>query len=411
MFSDHHYVVALRWKRAEQRAVNKLYEEEKLKLTPLLEITAKRPPPPKDRPAPKRPRILGDWMTEMANAVSVCWGTLRPAFAEVVPEVTDPLSEDLALRTEDLFRCARQANARLVPVVRLSYEEKRFQATKQIIAHDKRGACIRLTRVDLADPMLGTTVADLLRSLAIPPEEADLIVDLHLLDKTGFDLLDICNCIPHLHRWRTFTVLGGSYPSGLAKSQMGFNSFPRYEWIFWTEQIKRALPRKPAYGDYATVHPVPYNPDKHPPPCANIRYTTSQEWRVYKGLPLVPKKPESNEPSRYQQFPAIANRLLSQSFYSGAMFSEGDKYINRMAEGFRSGNPVKTGNSETWLFAAVNHHLTYVVIEIDKLFSPSNTRGRASGGNSTAQPLPPAHGLAHDSASRVLLLHPNARAT
>lgn len=411
MFSYNHYVPALRWKRAEQKAVRALCEHEKLKLTPLLEIPARRPRPPKDKPPPKRPRILGDWITEMATTIGTSWGTLRFAFAEIVPEITDPSSDDLAKKTEDLFRLAGALSVKLVPVVRPDYSADRIEATKRIVSDNGRGVCFRVTLPQLNSVSIGSELAELLSTLGLRAEDADLIVDLHLVRDADIDLGLICASVPRLAHWRTFTVLGGAYPKGLSKAQPGFNVFPRYEWEAWSKQVKRNLPRKPAFGDYATVHPVPYNPDKNPPPCANIRYTTDSEWRVYKGLPLVPKKPQANEPSRYHQFPAIAERLHVQPFFCGSMYSEGDKYIDRMAKGFRAGALAPSGNSETWLSAALNHHMTYVVIQIDKLFSLSDTdeRGNVEGPEARRQQRTDAP--SSDPTSRVLLLRPNAPAS
>lgn len=392
MFDHKHYVPVLRWKKAEQDALRALFEHEKLRLTPLFEIPARRPLPRKDAPPPKRPRAKGDWLVAMATSLAGSWGTLRPGFAEVCPEITDPdpLTE-IAARTEQFFSLARSRSVKLIPVVRLAFDPTRRSAIQRVATQDKNGVCIRLSRVDLGRATLDRELSELIQNLNVEPRQVDLVVDLHIVDDGGFDLLVICSQIPYLRQWRTFTVVGGAFPSGLAKSSYGFNSFGRSEWRAWSEQVQRVLPRKPAYGDYTTVHPVPFDPNKHPTPCANIRYTTERAWMVYKGLPLVAKDAKPTDPSRHEQYPAIAFLVEKQEFYAGDHFCFGDQYLHTMAEKCRSGNLSNPGTPTTWLTAAINHHLTYTVLQIDKLFVASSSFERDNATDPGVRAPQPGH--------------------
>ena len=406
MFDHKHYVPVLRWKKAEQEAMRRLFEHEKLQLTPLLEIPARRPFPKKDAPPPKRPKVKGDWMVEIGASLVRSWGTLRPAFAEICPEVTDPDPlGGIAWHTEHLFTVARDRKVKLIPVVRLAFDPSRRNAIKRIVVQDQHGVCIRLSRSDLSRATLDHELSELLQTLSVNPEQVDLVVDLHIVDDGGFDLLLICGQVPYLQQWRTFTVVGGAFPSGLAKSPYGLNSFGRSEWRAWSEQVQRVLPRKPAYGDYTTVHPVPFDPNKHPTPCANIRYTTELAWMVYKGLPLVAKDAKPTDPSRHEQYPAIAFLMEEHEFYAGDSFSFGDQYLHSMAEKCRGGDLSSPGTPTTWLTAAINHHLTYMVIQIDKLFVASSSAERENAAVPGARPLQPAHVRPPSVSSRSPGLH------
>lgn len=395
MFDHQHYVPILPWKLGERNAVRLLAHDDKRRMTPLLEISARRPPPKEEAPQAQHPKAKGNWLDEMAHTIRDTWGPYFPVFVEVQPGRKGQFQAlGIANRAERLFRTARSLDLKLVPVVRRTYGPMRQGAIKRIVSVDRRGVCIRLTRSDLVRPTLVTDLERLLSNVGLSPEQADLVLDLHVVDEKGFDLVLICAQVPFLSRWRSFTVAGGAFPPGVAKYNDGPNLVTRSEWCTWTAQIKRGLPRIPTFGDYATQNPVPFDPDVHPTPCANIRYTTDRRWLVMKGKQLASKKQEPTEPSPFSQYPAMAALLegmkdeQKQPYYQGPGYSKGDEYLHKMAEKYRNGTGSgrgNTGNPQTWLTAAVNHHLTYVVLQIAKLFASSNDRERAPAASSTVQ--------------------------
>jgi hypothetical protein len=397
MFDHHHrYVPVLLWKKGEQDAVRHLAHEDKRRMTPLLEIPASRPLPRENAKRPKRPQIKGDWLTETADTVWFSWGPILPVFVELkVLPTAELLAIGLSHQTERLFGAARHRDLKWVPVVRLTYGPSRQAAIRRVVAADRRGICIRLTRLDLVRPTLHADLEALLKSLRTTPEDADLVLDLHIVGEAGFDLMVACAQLPLLDRWRSFTVVGGAFPSGLAKLERGTNWIERWEWRMWSNQVRRDLPRRPAYGDYTTLHPVPFDPARHPNPCANIRYTTERHWIVMKGQQLVPREEQPSDPRRHEQFPAMACLLEDmrdqnkQPYYKSESFSFGDEYIHKMANKFREGQASgrgNTGSTTTWLTAGVNHHLTYAVIQIANLIASSNSPGHGNVAGPAAQP-------------------------
>lgn len=388
------YLPVLKLKKGECDAVRILTAVDKRRMIPLFEVVAQRPPPQKNARAPKRPKQKRDWLPGKADEIRHSWGPAFPALVEIQPGVgsVSPVA-GMPDPTERLFREARKLDLQLVPVVRLAHEPAGWSAIREIVTEDGRGVCIRLTRSDWERPALKIDLQRLLTSIDTTTANTDLVLDLHTVDASGFDLLVLCARIPLLDEWRSFTVVGGAFPSGLAKCQLGKNWIPRHEWRAWIEQVHRNLPRVPGYGDYATQHPVPYNPDIHPNPSANIRYTTDRDWLVMKGQQLVAKELPPTAPKRAEQFPAMA-RLIEETkdennreCYCGERFSYGDAYLHKMAEKSRNGTahgPGNTGGTTSWLAAGVNHHLTYVMIQIDKLFGPSSSLGHGSVAASVA---------------------------
>jgi hypothetical protein len=393
MFDHAHYVPVLNWKKGERDAVQRLTYSDKRRMTPLLEVFADRRPPQKE---PKHPHVKGDWLVYMAKTIQHCWDPRLHAFAEVVAEPLVPVTDtELNSRTLAFFHAARLRDLKLIPVVRLAYADDRRAVIRSVVQQDGRGVCLRLTGEDIHRPRLREDIENLFAQLGTTAEQTHLLVDLHVLGPEGYNLMLVCALLPFLEQWNTFTVVGGAFPSGLARMEYGRNEVPRSEWRAWSTQVLTHPFRKPAFGDYATQHPIPFNPTIHPNPCASIRYTLEDHWLVLKGQQLVPRKKERDQSNRYEQFPVLAGVLVNargpnkQPYFRGGSFSRGDGYILDMASGYRSGavkGEVATGNPQTWLTAAVNQHLTFVVIQISTLFSSSDGSGRTHAG---AQAGPP----------------------
>jgi hypothetical protein len=391
-FDHRHYVPILQWKTGEQNALRAMNLDDKRRMTPLLKILDQRQFRRKGARKPKRTRPKADWLSENVASISSSWGAEFHAFVELAPARHTRIAQlEAPVRVDRFFRYARSRNLRLVPVVSLSSNASKRGAIERVIAEDRRGVCIRLVREDLARQSLEQELTRILDQLRIGTADVDLLVDLHILE-AQHNLLLVCAQVPFLKEWRTFTVAAGSFPPGVGKLELGRNSVPRLEWTAWSQQVHGQLPRKPTFGDYGCLHPVPFDPSKHPNPCANIKYTTERDWIVMKGRQLTERKPGPH--SGHDQFPLLA-RLLVEDSSSGAgivdsSFSQGDEYIQRHAQKARNGTGCgrgNTGNSCTWLFAGLNHHLTFTVVQIAKLFASASRSVHAPSGSGEVLPL------------------------
>lgn len=72
------YVPVLQLKDGECKAVRHLAASDKHCIVPLFEVPAYRPPPDKNRPAPKQPKQKVDWLTSTADKIRDSWGTVFP---------------------------------------------------------------------------------------------------------------------------------------------------------------------------------------------------------------------------------------------------------------------------------------------------------------------------------------------
>jgi Beta protein len=110
---------------------------------------------------------------------------------------------------------------------------------------------------------------------------------------------------------------------------------------------------------------------------ASIRYTASEDWVIMRGEGVL-----NEDGAGYAQFPAQAQLLLCRPDFCGAPFSDGDLYIHNMAQ-----QSAKNGTAKDWLAAGFNHHLTFVVRQLDGYFAGSSNSAPSSESNPSQHTL------------------------
>jgi hypothetical protein len=291
----------------------------------------------------------------VADDIRRNWGDER-LFVDLALIEADVLAADDRHPLELLLGEARNQGLSIVPVIGLQRSSAYQGAVASAARLDGLGACFRLRGNDLDQPQFPDRISELLSALDLDPSAVDLLVDLGMYDQNCPTLERICRQTPALTRWRTFTVVAGSFPKDLSGFAIGQHLLPRRDWRYWRDQVTAGpeLPRVPSYGDYTIQHPI----FSEPPPMANfsasIRYTTVEDWVIMRGEGV-----RNDGGPGYAQWPANAELLCGRQEFCGADFSDGDRYIRE-----RSILNVKTGNAETWLRAGINHHLTFVVRQI-----------------------------------------------
>ena len=318
-------------------------------ITPLLEFT------PNDLGANGVDERLGQHAATMTD----CWSS-RPAFVDTA---LLPSSMRGAGGRHPLLALAEYAAPRalaIVPVTGLDRDAAGRTAARDAARRLACGAAIRLRRPDFDRPDLDQRVAELCDFLGLRPEDVDLILDYGRTDPAAPALTTVLSRIPRLRQWRTFTAISGAFPKDLSGFSVGEHDHPRADWVWWRDQVRppRRLPRIPAYGDYTTQHPVFSEPPARANFSASIRYAAEEHWVVMRGEGVF-----KDDGPGFAQWPANAQLLCDREEFCGAEFSAGDGYI------FETGQQIdKTGNAETWLSAAVNHHLVFTARQIARLF-------------------------------------------
>ncbi len=347
-FDHTHYVPVLRWKRGERGGLRQLYAEDRLGMTPLIELI------------PKNLGSSGNQFGEIADNIERDWGN-APLFVD--PWLLSPSLGSAGLASV-FERLAQEFHARSLSTILVTWVGHSPSCQRAVASAaevDCRGACIRLTPRDIRRRTFPEDLQALVTRLGLRPHGTDLVVDCQLIDQSTPAIEYLSARIPELACWRTFTVLAGAFPKDLSQLQRNDQHLlPRRDWLAWRDQVlvEPRLARRPTFGDYTIQHAHYSEPPRRPHYSASIRYTCSEDWLIMRGESVF-----NDEGPGFAQWPANAQLLCDRPEFCGADFSYGDSYIRQM-----SLQTEKPGNAETWLRAGFNHHLTLVVRQIANLF-------------------------------------------
>jgi hypothetical protein len=339
-FKYDHYVPVLRWKRAERVGLRELGDNVRRQITPFLELV-----PTADNTASK-----------LSDEIKRTWA-FAPFFMDFI-NLPDTQEKDIVATVSNALR---MGGMRPIFVTGLSRASHYQTAIARAVATDKRGACIRLYPHDLASSWLPIHLADVLQLLGLQPENVDIVADYQRLADFAMPFQELCKKLPHLTRWRTFTVISGAFSKDLTEyDKNGQYIRPREDWLFWHAHKNARLERRPTYGDYGIQHALYKEPPERSNPSASIRYTSDDYWVIMRGEGLFNEDGPGNA-----QYGANAQLLCEREEFCGRSFSYGDKYIHNLSNGFGTGTP------ETLLRAGTNHHITFVTDQLSKSLSIS----------------------------------------
>ena len=266
-----------------------------------------------------------------------------------------------------VFSKLRSLEVQSEPVVSLSSDARYLAAARSIAARDRRGVCLRLGIEQAAGQSLQGRVDSVLADVGVAPAACDLVLD---LGAPSFDPLEdfadlVCTLVselPHLRRWRSFALLGTSFPPTLAGLPVGLTLLPRQEWRLYRRLLSLPSLRKarvPDFGDYGINHPAVLKEDMRIlKPSAAIRYTVDDGWLIARGTNL-------RVAGAFRQFYRLSADIVGSRHYCGPDYSVGDQRIKQCASG--KGGP---GSLTTWRFIGTNHHLEKVARDLATQLGP-----------------------------------------
>ncbi|OGG23735.1 hypothetical protein A3A79_00820 [Candidatus Gottesmanbacteria bacterium RIFCSPLOWO2_01_FULL_43_11b] len=360
MFNSRHYVPILKWKRAEQGALKLLPDENKERITPLIQLVM-----PKYETYEELDDVVKKFeeqLPELAEKVIDIWGT-RPIFIDVSLLFTVPLK---AKSLSEISTNGYKLGGVFIPVIHLSDDQLIKTSAFKLAKDNRNGLCLRLICSDFSDTdKLHGEIADLVRVSGLEEKDIDLLVDIKGTEENGdkyTKYLQLSQNIPNLLAWRTFIFASGSFPKDLSECKLDEeNLIPRIDWQSWKKFISsQGLKRKPTFSDYTIQHPIYKEVTQFFHPTASIKYAFEDEWLIMKG-----------QKQKFDKYLASAALLAKDKRFYGEDFSYGDKYISEKAKHFeqyiRNPSIKGTGSTETWLRAGINHHLTLVAHQVANL--------------------------------------------
>jgi len=362
-FNHTHYIPCLRWKQGEYQAVSRLPHPTKRMFTPLIEV----PEIGWDFENETEAKTIDEHLAPFAKRVYEKWG-VSPCLVDLslIKSVKRMASGIHPVRF--IFDGLRAKRCQAIPVTNLLGDTECQREIKATWAKDKNGICLRITIEQAAKSTFKAEADSLLSTLEIQPIGCDFILDLgapNFVPLDGFVKIikDIVTKLPYLNNWRTFTLLGTSFPESMGSVKKGGEIVPRYEWQLYKiliNNFQRAVLRPPSFGDYAINHPKELEelePDwRVVRPSATIRYTIEDGWYIVKGDKVRDKG--------YEQYHKLSQNVLDSRYYYGPTFSWGDGYIQTC-----SNKSAKTGNLSTWRQVGTNHHIVKVIQDIAKFYA------------------------------------------
>ena len=359
-FNHTHYIPCLRWKLGEYQAVSRLLHPAKRLFTPLIEV----PEIGWDFENETEVKTIDEHLAPFTKRVYEKWG-ISPCFVDLsLIKSTKRLANGIH-PVRFIFDGLRAMACQAIPVTSLLRDAKYQQEIKAASDKDKNGVCLRITLEKVGKGTLKTEIDSLLSTLGVNSIDCDLILDLgapNFVPLDGFSkvIQAIVIKLPYLSKWRTFTILGTSFPETMAVVEKGGKIFPRYEWKLYkmlVEDFKKADLRLPAFGDYTINHPKELELDwRVVKPTATIRYTIEDGWYIVKG--------DNVRDFGFEQYHKLSQNILASRYYYETAFSWGDGYIQTC-----SNKSAKTGNLSTWRQVGTNHHIVKVTQDIANFYA------------------------------------------
>jgi hypothetical protein len=353
-----HYVPCLRWKQGEYQALLHLSPGTKDSLTPLIEV----PEIGFDFETRRESKSVDEHLSAFAKRLKAKWGG-RHCFVDMHVIELSKRMETGQLPFAFVFDELGSQGALATPVIDLKQDSECRNAIRAIAALGRRGVCVRIGIEEAAKSNIVALLETLIQQCDAGVDQCDFILDVgapNFEPIEGFaGLLEtLIGRLPHLNKWRSFALIGTSFPGSMAEVRLGPSTHPRNEWRLYkllVSRLKASGVRIPTFGDYGISYPEVLSIDwRHVKPYASVRYTIDDRWLIVKG-PNV-------RDHGFGQYRELCRAVVKSGYYSGQTFSSGDEYIHECALGSAS-----TGTLTTWRWVGTNHHLEKVVRDVASL--------------------------------------------
>lgn len=357
MFTDRHYVPAIRWRQGEYSALQELRANQRENLTPLADI----PPIPWDFINEQPARTIDQHMENVPAQMLAAWGE-PPIFVDLGLVDSDVRMANGRHPIDDLFQRLYEEGVHAIPVTATDRDADYQAAIQTVLGRDDHGLCIRASADDLEIENGFTAFAGIVDASGLGLDEIDLVLDFRAIDANQVNLLrqlvvNVIASIPSIADYRTLTLLTGAFPVNMTNVPLGLSALPRADWALWLAVRGAAPARLPSFGDYTANYPDQEEIDpRYMQPSANIRYAGEDDWVIARGRSV-----RSPRFGQYGQYNVLSQRLVGHPQYAGNSFSWASDFIDTCA----GGGP--TGNLTSWRKVATNRHMALAGHQIASL--------------------------------------------
>ena len=362
-FNHKHYVPCIRWKQGEYQALSYLKPDTKKYITPLIEV----PEIGFDFETWQDKHTIDEHLEKLAKRIKKKWGSEK---GFIDSNIIDPnkTMKDGTHHFSFIFSDLQTNGINGIPVTGTERKQVYNDAIKQIQIKYNLELCIRIGIEQSAKKNFSLLLNDLLNYFQIKANNSDLIIDLGTPSFTSIEgfskaIQFIFNNFPYINEWKSFSIIGTSFPKTMGGIKLPVEYKSRQEWLLYNTLISSLNVsnfRLPTFGDYTISHPQVIKKDMRIiKPSASIRYTTDEDWCIVKGTSV-------KSAGGFQQFHDLSRTLVKLPCYLGRDFSYGDKYIYDCAHAPKN---TKCGSLSTWRMIGTNHHIEKVFYDLANLFS------------------------------------------
>ncbi len=346
------YTAALRWKKGEMDALRSLDDESKERLLPHVIL------PPLSVKDIEQRRLLSkqEFSTIQVGRLQQNWAH-RPVLVDFRFLRFDKDAGVDAAWLSEFLTMARRFNCRIIPVVDPQTDAYRVSAIAAAIENSRSGGAIRVGLHDLQNVQLESLLETLLFGIRRTPDDCLLILDLGEADISNVEVfsqftLSWLTKLRSFQPWKRIIVEASSYPTKNPAPRNGRVIAPRDEWRSWLEIVKdESLLAHTQFGDFGADHGhVDF--DLGGRTVIHLRYTTPEGYLIERGG--LPTFDHSGKSLHDGTIWTVAKRIAEDAGFFGENFSAGDEFVATCA------GRAATGNSTTWRWANMVHHLTMV---------------------------------------------------
>jgi hypothetical protein len=351
---------------AERKALERLFQQDRENLTPLIEFVM-----PADTTKKQGDKIVitktsKEKLAEMLSGVADDF--LKSCGQNTIFIDVHLLDSDVrASSFEQILSSSNKLNLFSVPVIYIiPVTSTCADMTTRTIAinyakSSGHGLCIRIDRSHFDENDLSSHISKFVADNKLDVNNVDLLVDLGVVgqDTITDDVVKKLAQIPSINNWRSFIISAGAFPKNLTEFMPGkVHELNRLDWKLWKSIKDTSISRVPFFSDYTIQCPI-YDP-VNIRGSVSVRYTDNDKWWIFRGKKpgVIDQKTKEKGPG-LEQYIDHAKTLSGASFsqhYKGVNYSFGDAEIARIA----APKNKKSGNPTMWLTIGINHHITLV---------------------------------------------------
>ncbi len=350
------YTPILKWRQAEEKALKELSDEDKKRVTPLIQLVHKY----KYFTDENNLRIRLE--TPQNEVLNWSLDKIRGffGFSKIYLD-SRPLYEN-SDNDEYLAALLRSASTlfdtNIVPVFSLQSLDKQLsQEIKEYFLN--HGICIRIYKEDI-NAELSKKLVNFLEKIGLKKENIDILFDYQVTDENDLDdLVSFIKFDKESAGWRSICFASGAFRKDLMGLELGMNIHNRKDLVKWKSLLKEvALACNLGYGDYTIQYPIYSPPIMNSNPSRSIIYARDDDWIIMKG-----QSDNANGSEKAKQYFAEATLLVKGNLLKSESCCKGEQRIINLSRDSGRG----MGSFSTWLQVGIHHHMVLTLRQLSNL--------------------------------------------